>query len=127
MTIMGMFARIDGRADGMAVDSMGRVYVAVEDYPFYSPLVHAASGPGEVVEGVQVFGTDGSHLGTTPTPGPVVSVAFSGSGKKWLYAQGRRFVGPNGKEMTMPYGPVNDTKSIYKIEITSEGYEGRPN
>ncbi len=97
-----------GGADGMAVDSMGRVYIA--------------TGVG----GVQVFGTDGMYLGTIPIPRPVASLAFSGPGKKWLYAQGRGATGPDGKEMRTPDGVRNDAKSIYKIEMVAEGYKGRP-
>lgn len=103
------FAKLHGGgADGMAVDSMGRVYIA--------------TGAG----GVQVFGTDGGYLGTIPLPRPVASLAFSGPGKKWLYAQGRGATGPDGQEMKTPEGVRNNAKSIYKIEMISEGYKGRP-
>jgi gluconolactonase len=108
-TNMREFAKLHGGgADGMAVDSIGRVYIA--------------TGAG----GVQVFGTDGTYLGTIPLPRPVASVAFSGPGKKWLYAQGRGATGPDGQEMKTAPGVRNDAKSIYKIEMISEGYKGRP-
>lgn len=103
------FAKLHGgNADGMAVDSMGRVYIA--------------TGAG----GVQVFGTDGTYLGTIPLPRPVASLAFSGPGKKWLYAQGRGATGPDGQEMKTPEGVRNNAKSLYKIEMIAEGYKGRP-
>jgi sugar lactone lactonase YvrE len=92
----------------MTVDSKGRVYIA--------------TGEG----GVQVFATDGMYLGTIPIPRPVATLAFSGPGKKWLYAQGRGATGPDGQEMKTAPGVRNDAKSIYKIEMVSEGYKGRP-
>ena len=108
-TNMREFAKLHGGgADGMTVDSMGRVYIA--------------TGVG----GVQVFGTDGGYLGTIPIPRPVASLAFSGPGKKWLYAQGRGATGPDGQEMKTPQGVRNDAKSIYRIEMIAEGYKGRP-
>ena len=58
-------------ADGLAVDDAGRLYVA-------STI------------GVQVFGTDGRHLGTIPIGNPdgPQNLAFAGSEKKTLYVVG---------------------------------------
>ena len=57
-------------ADGLAVDSDGRVYTA-------------ANG------GVQVFSPAGQHLGTMPVPRGVQNLAFAGADKKTLYLVGR--------------------------------------
>ncbi len=57
-------------ADGLAVDSEGRVYAA-------------ANG------GVQVFSPRGQHLGTMPVPKGVQNLAFAGPDKKILYLVGR--------------------------------------
>lgn len=57
-------------ADGLTVDSEGRVYVAASN-------------------GVQVFSPQGQHLGTIPTPRPPQNLAFAGKEKKTLYIVGR--------------------------------------
>jgi gluconolactonase len=57
-------------ADGLAVDSDGRIYIA-------------ANG------GVQVFSPRGQHLGTMPVPRGVQNLAFAGADKKTLYLVGR--------------------------------------
>ena len=57
-------------ADGLAVDSDGRIYIA-------------ANG------GVQVFSSKGQHLGTMPVPRGVQNLAFAGPDKKTLYLVGR--------------------------------------
>jgi gluconolactonase len=57
-------------ADGLAVDSQGRVYVAAST-------------------GVQVFSPQGQHLGTIPLSRPPQNIAFAGPGKKTLYVVGR--------------------------------------
>lgn len=56
-----------GGGDGLAVDSMGRVYVT--------------GGAG-----IQVLGPDGTYLGLIPTPRGVITAAFSGPDKKTLFA-----------------------------------------
>jgi gluconolactonase len=59
-------------ADGLAVDSTGRLYVATQ-------------------VGVQVFSQQGAHLGTIPIGiqnGPQ-NLAFAGPDKKTLYVVGR--------------------------------------
>jgi gluconolactonase len=58
------------RADGMAVDAAGRLYVAA-------------------VGGVQVFGPDGRHLGTIPFKQKPGNLAFAGPEKKTLYVVSR--------------------------------------
>ena len=57
-------------ADGLAVDTEGRVYAAT-------------------TIGVQVFSPQGQHLGTIPLSRPPQNLAFAGAGKKTLYVVGR--------------------------------------
>jgi gluconolactonase len=66
------FAKLEGggNGDGSTFDAAGRLYVT--------------SNPG-----VQVFGTDGKYLGLIPTPRGIISVAFSGTDRKTLYAVAR--------------------------------------
>jgi gluconolactonase len=66
------FAKLEGggNGDGSAFDAAGRLYVT--------------SNPG-----VQVIGPDGKYLGVIPTPRGIISVAFSGTDRKTLYAVAR--------------------------------------
>jgi gluconolactonase len=96
-----------GNGDGMAIDAAGRVYVT--------------SGPG-----VQVFDAGGKYLGLIPTPRSVISVAFSGPGKKTLYVVGSGALGPDGREFVTPEGVRNNAKTIYRIPMFAEGFRGRP-
>jgi gluconolactonase len=74
------FAKYDGAmrtengitsgADGLALDSQGRVYVAAST-------------------GVQVFSPQGQILGTIPLSRAPQNLAFAGAGKKTLYVVGR--------------------------------------
>jgi len=96
-----------GNGDGMAIDAAGRVYVT--------------SGPG-----VQVFDAGGKYLGLIPTPRSVISVAFSGPGKKTLYVVGSGALGPDGREFVTPEGVRNNAKTIYRIPMLAEGFRGRP-
>jgi gluconolactonase len=57
-------------ADGITIDNDGRLYVAT-------------------TIGVQVFATDGKHLGTIPLSRPPQNLAFAGKDKKTLYVVGR--------------------------------------
>ncbi len=61
---------VQSGADGLAIDSEGRVYVAASN-------------------GVQVFNAQGQYLGTIPTPRPPQNLAFAGTDKKTLYVVGR--------------------------------------
>jgi gluconolactonase len=61
---------VQSGADGLAIDSEGRVYVAASN-------------------GVQVFSVQGQYLGTIPTPRPPQNLAFAGTDKKTLYVVGR--------------------------------------
>lgn len=108
-TILREFARLQGGVDGdgMAIDGEGRIYVAT-------------------APGVQVFSPDGKFLGLIPTPRDAVSIAFSGPGKKVLYASCTGALGPDGKEISVRPGIRNTAMTIYKIQMEAEGYRGRP-
>jgi len=103
------FATLNGDdgGDGMAVDSNGRVYVTAS-------------------KGIHVLGPDGKYLGFIPTPRRPISLAFSGPNKKTLYVPMMGAVGPNGREWTSPEGVRNTAMTIYKIQMVSEGFKGRP-
>jgi gluconolactonase len=74
------FAKYDGAtrnengvtsgADGLALDSQGRIYVAASS-------------------GVQVFSPEGKHLGTIPLSRAPQNLAFAGADKRVLYVVGR--------------------------------------
>jgi gluconolactonase len=95
-----------GAGDGMAIDSAGRIYIA--------------SAPG-----VQVLSPEGKYLGVIPAPRAVISAAFSGPDKKTLYVVGSGALGPDGKEFQTPRGVRNNAKTIYKIDMLAQGFEGR--
>lgn len=57
-------------ADGLTIDSDGRLYAACAN-------------------GVQVFSPSGQHLGTIPMPRPPQNLSFAGADKKTLYVVGR--------------------------------------
>jgi gluconolactonase len=95
-----------GAGDGMAIDAAGRLYVT--------------SAPG-----VQVFSPEGKYLGLIPTPRSVISVAFSGPDKRFLYVVGSGALGPDGRELTPPEGVRNNAKTIYKLRMSARGFTGR--
>jgi gluconolactonase len=103
------FGTLDGDdgGDGMAVDSEGRLYVTGN-------------------RGVHVLSTRGEHLGMIPTPRRPISVAFSGPDKNLLYAPMSGAVGPDGKAWTTPETIRNTAMTIYRLQMLSQGYEGRP-
>jgi gluconolactonase len=102
------FAKLDGgvNGDGMAIDGAGRLY--------------CATNPG-----IQVFSPEGKFLGLIPTPRNSISVAFSGSGKKTLYAACLGALGPDGREIATRPGIRNTAMTIYKIQMLAEGFTGR--
>lgn len=57
-------------ADGLTIDSQGRLYIAAST-------------------GVQIFSPQGQYLGTIPTPRSPQNLAFAGPDKKTLYIVGR--------------------------------------
>ena len=57
-------------ADGLTLDSQGRLYAACTN-------------------GVQVFSPQGQHLGTIPMPRPPQNLSFAGTDKRTLYVVGR--------------------------------------
>jgi gluconolactonase len=95
-----------GSGDGMTIDAAGRVYVT--------------SPPG-----VQVFDVDGKYLGLIPTPRSVISVAFSGSGKRTLYVVGSGALDSDGREIVTAAGVRNNAKTIYRITMLAQGFLGR--
>jgi gluconolactonase len=100
------FAKLHGgNGDGMAVDAQGRIF--------------------DTADGIQVFGADGQYLGTIPTPRTVISVAFSGKGKKTLYAAMIGALDANGKEIRTADGVRNTSMSLYKIQTLTQGFKGR--
>jgi gluconolactonase len=93
-----IFGKLEGNgADGLAIDSVGRLYVA-------SPI------------GVQIFSPQGDHLGVIPTPRPATSVAFAGTGKRILYVVGRGVDGPENRPTA---------RSMYRISMLAEGFKDR--
>jgi gluconolactonase len=75
-------------ADGMAVDSAGRLYVTTQ-------------------LGVQVFTSKGEHLGTIPTSRPAQNVVFAGPDKRTMYVVGR---GAVWKMQVLSQGPKDRAK-----------------
>jgi sugar lactone lactonase YvrE len=92
----------------MCIDAEGRLYVTSGD------------------AGIQVFSADGKYLGVIPLPRSASSVAFSGPGKKVLYAKGAGMTTPDGREYRTPEGVRNNAKAIYKVDMIAQGYLGRP-
>jgi gluconolactonase len=97
-----------GSGDGMAIDSEGQLYVTSGD------------------PGIQVFSPEGKFLGVIPLPRSSSSVAFSGPGKKVLYAKGAGMSNADGTEYRTPDGVRNNAKAIYRIDMTAQGFKGRP-
>jgi len=82
----GLRYRVTSCADGLAIDKEGRVYNAG-------------------CNGIQVYSSQGKHLGTIPTARQIQNLAFAGSDKKTLYLVGRG--------------------AAWKIETLTQGYTGR--
>jgi gluconolactonase len=95
-----------GNGDGMAIDATGRIF--------------------DTANGIQVLSPEGKYLGMIPTPRTVISVAFSGPGKKTLYAACLGALDANGQEIKTPEGVRNTAMSIYKIQMLAQGFKGRP-
>jgi gluconolactonase len=97
----------DSGGDGMAIDSMDRLYIT-----------------GNL--GIHVASPEGKYLGMIPTPRRPITLAFSGPDRKTIYVPMSGAIGPNGKEWTTPEGVRNTAMTIYKIQMLAEGYKGRP-
>lgn len=97
----------DTGADGMAIDSEGRLYITG------SKGIHVVSGTG-------------TYLGLITTPRRPITLAFSGPDKSILYAPSMGAVGPNGKEWATPTGVRNTAMTVYRIQMLSHGFGGRP-
>ena len=79
-------AGVASGADGLAIDNDGRLYAAT-------------------AAGVQVFSTQGRHLGTIPLSRSPQNLAFAGPDKKTLYVVGRG--------------------AAYKVQMLTQGFTGR--
>jgi gluconolactonase len=87
--------------------------------------IDAAAPIFDTANGIQVLSSEGKYLGVIPTPRTVISVAFSGPGKKTLYAACLGALDANGKEISTPAGVRNTAMSIYKIQTVTQGFKGR--
>jgi gluconolactonase len=103
------FSTLDGDdgGDGMAIDAEGRLYVT-----------------GNI--GVHVISEQGDYLGLIPTPRRPITVAFSGPGKRTLFAPSMGAIGPDGKAWETPDGIRNTAMTIYTLDMTAAGFAGRP-
>jgi gluconolactonase len=97
----------DDGGDGMAVDSEGRLYVTGN-------------------KGVHVLSPRGEYLGLIPTPRRPITIAFAGPDKRVLYAPSSGAVGPDGKAWATPETIRNTAMTIYRLQMLSQGYMGRP-
>jgi gluconolactonase len=103
------FGQLDGDkgADGMAIDSEGRLYVTAS-------------------RGVHVLARDGKYVGLIPTPRTPITLTFAGPAKNVLYVPMMGVVGPDGKPWTTPPGVRNVGMSIYRIPMLASGFPARP-
>ena len=83
------------------MDSAGRLYVTVGTT-------------------VQVFSPDGKFLGSIPTPGGAISVAFAGPNRKTMYVVVNAAVGPDG---ALP--GVERTMRAFRIPSVAQGLKNR--
>ena len=88
--------------DGMAVDSMGRLYVTGD-------------------AGIHVIDPSGKELGVIPAPRRTITLTFAGPDRRTLYAGALGAVDPDGREWTTPQGVRNDAMTIYKIPTLAAG------
>jgi len=72
-----------------------------------------------------VLSPEGKYLGLIPTPRSAISAAFSGPAKRTLYVVGAGALGPGGMELRTPPGVRNNAKTIFKIPMLAEGFQGR--
>jgi gluconolactonase len=94
-------------ADGLAVDSDGRLY--------------ATAGAG-----IYVFDKGGQQLGIIPTPRASITLAFAGADKHTLYAGMMGAATPEGKAWETPQGVRNVAMTVYKLKMLASGPKNRP-
>jgi len=87
----------EGNGNGAGADAAGRVYVPVG-------------------AAIQVFAKDGMYLGSIPTPGGVISVAFGGPNHRTLYAVINAGAGLEG---------VQPTRRVFRIPALATGLKNR--
>jgi len=75
---------------------------------------------------VHVLSARGEHLGMIPTPRRPITIAFSGPDKNLLYAPSMGAVGPDGKAWATPETIRNTAMTMYRLQLLSQGYKGRP-
>jgi gluconolactonase len=104
-----VFGSLDGDngGDGMAIDSMGRLYITGN-------------------RGVHVLSESGQYLGLIPTRRRPITLAFSGPNKSMLYVPQMGAVGPDGQAWETPDGIRNTAMTIYRIPMQARGFQGRP-
>lgn len=97
----------DDGGDGMAIDAEDRLYVTGN-------------------AGVHVLDAEGQYLGLIPTPRRPITVAFSGPGKRTLYAPQIGAIGADGGAFQLPEGMRTIGMTIYTMQMLTPGFEGRP-
>lgn len=97
----------DTGADGMAIDSEGRLYITGN-------------------KGVHVVSEKGEYLGIIPAKRRPITLAFAGPDKSVLYAPSMGAVGPDGKAWATPEGTRNTAMTVYRMKMLSKGFAGRP-
>jgi gluconolactonase len=104
-----VFGSLDGDdgGDGMAIDAEDRLYVTGN-------------------AGVHVLDADGAYLGLIPTPRRPITVAFSGPGKRTLYAPQIGAIGADGGVFQLPEGMRTIGMTIYTMQMLTPGFAGRP-
>ena len=76
--------------------------------------------------GIHVFSSRGDGLGLIETPRRPITVAFAGPEKRTLYVPAMGAVGPDGKAWATPEGIRNAAMTIYRLQMSAQGYLGRP-
>ncbi len=94
-------------ADGLAVDSEGRLY--------------ATAGAG-----IYVFDKAGKQLGVIPTPRAPITLAFAGADRKTLYVGMMGAATPEGTAWATPQGVRNVAMTVYKMKTLAAGPKDRP-
>ena len=107
------FGKLEGQganADGITIDSEGRLYVTVN---------------GGSLQGVQVLDKTGKYLGLIPTPRQPITLAFGGTDKKLLYIGAMGATSLGGEQIQFAPGVRAVSMTVYKIPMQSQGFKGR--